>query len=245
MDFIRRVAATGKVELPDAAKKEVRLAFYYDIVQKVTRHNMPPSLTMSLDQTPAKLVPRSKTVQSKNGSTTVPIAGSITSTFVISLNGAFLPIQSIYEGKTTRYLPQVKFPASFCLSFNEEHWGNEKDSLKMIEDIVFPYVTKEREKLFSPNQPTLLFMDGFKRQMTKDVFEETRRQQHPTYQSPMETWHVSAIISGAHCQWLIQTIHEARIWYANKVTRTLGDGQDMEITINSKITTRKMGNENI
>lgn len=61
----------------------------------------------------------------------------------------------------------------------------------------------------------------------------------------METWHVSAIISGAHCQLLIQTIHEAKIWYANKVTRTLDDGQDLEITINSKITTRKMGNENI
>ena len=140
---------------------------------------MPPSLTMSLDQTPAKLVPRSKTVQSKNGSTTVPIAGSITSTFVISLNGAFLPIQSIYEGKTTRYLPQVKFPASFCLSFNEEHWGNEKDSFKEIEDIVFPCVTKEREKLFSPNQPTLLFMDGFKRQVTKDVLKKLEENKIP------------------------------------------------------------------
>ena len=34
MDFIRRVATTGNVELPDAAKKEVGLAFYYDIVQR-------------------------------------------------------------------------------------------------------------------------------------------------------------------------------------------------------------------
>ena len=202
---------------------------------------MPPSLTMSLDQTPAKLVPRSKTVQSKNGSTTVPIAGSITSTFVISLNGAFLPIQSIYEGKTTRYLPQVKFPASFCLSFNEEHWGNEKGDWRYR----FSMHHKREGKTFQSQSTYITIHGRFQETGDQGCFEEIRRQQHPTYQSPMETWHVSAIISGAHCQWLIQTIHEARIWYANKVTRTLGDGQDMEITINSKITTRKMGNENI
>ena len=94
MDFIRCAATKGKVEVPDAVKEEVSLSFYYDIVQKVTRHNVPPSLTMNLDQTPSKFVPGGKATQAKIGSTTVPIAGStekkaITLTFVIALNGIF------------------------------------------------------------------------------------------------------------------------------------------------------------
>ena len=189
MSFRRHAATRGKVEVPDAVKEEVGLPFYYDIVQKVTRYNIPPSLTMNLDQTPSKFVPGSKFAQAKIGSTTVPIAGStekkvIILTFVIALNGTFLPIQAIYKGKTTRCLPGVKFLESFCLSFNEKHWDNEKESLNIIEDIIVPYVTKDREKLSSPNQPALLIMDVFKGQMTNPVLKNFRRIQHPTYQSP-------------------------------------------------------------
>ena len=215
MGFRRRAATTRKVEVPDAVKEELGLSLYYDIVQKVTRHNIPPSLTMNLDQTPSKFIPGSKAMQAKIVSSTVPIAGStekkaIILTFVIVLNGAFLPIQEICEGKATRYLPRVKFPEAFCLSFNEKQWGNEKESLKIIEDIIVPYVTKEREKLSSPNQPALLIMDVFKGQMTNPCFEEIRRTQHPTYQSPgKHETSVSAI--RPNCQWLFQAIHEAQI----------------------------------
>ena len=83
---------------------------------------------MNLDQTSSKFVPGSKSVQAKIGSTYVPIAGStekkaITLTFVISLKGAFLPIQVIYKGKNTRCLPGVKFLESFCLNFFKKTLG--------------------------------------------------------------------------------------------------------------------------
>ena len=139
MGFKRRAAMAGKVEVPDAAKEEVGLSFYYDIVQKVTGSNKKKAITL---------------------------------TFVIALNGAFLLIQAIYESKTTRCLPRVKFPESFCLSFNENHWDNKKESLKMTEDINVPYVTKEREKLSSPNQPALLITDVFKGQMNTPILKK-------------------------------------------------------------------------
>ena len=74
---------------------------------------------MNLDQTTSKFVPGSKVTQANIWTTTVPIAGSVekkavTLTFVIALNGTFLRIQAIYEGKTTRRLPRVKFPEFFC-----------------------------------------------------------------------------------------------------------------------------------
>lgn len=83
---------------------------------------------MSIDQTPSKFIPGSKAMhmQAKIGSTTVPIAGStetktIILTFLIALNGAFVPIKAIYEGKTTGCLPRVKLPEFLCLSIRQKH----------------------------------------------------------------------------------------------------------------------------
>ena len=144
---------------------------------KVKRHNIPPSLTMSVDQTPSKFIPGSKAMQAKIGSTTVPIAGStetktIILTFLIALNGAFVTIKAIYEGKTTGCLPRVKLPESLCLSINQKHWGNEKEILKRNEDVIVPYATKERQKLSDPNQPTLLIMNVLKWHMTNPVLKK-------------------------------------------------------------------------
>ena len=94
-------------------------------------------MTMHLDQTLSKFIPGSISPQVKIGPTTVLIAGSsekkaVQLTFVINLNEAFFLFQAIYEGKTTRCLPRVEFPESFCLNFNEKHWDNEKENLKII-----------------------------------------------------------------------------------------------------------------
>ena len=101
-------------------------------------------------------------------SKTVAIAGStdkrmITTTFVITLTGDFLPVQLIYGGKTTKSLPPVKFPSEFHVTANPKHYSNEKESLEMMEQIVIPYEKKERQRLGLSNlQPTLLIMDVFK-----------------------------------------------------------------------------------
>ena len=81
MDFRRRAATTGKVELPDAVKEEVDLSFYYNVVQK-TKHNI--LIDHESRSGTSKFVPGSKATQAKIGSTTVPIAGStaLTLTFV-------------------------------------------------------------------------------------------------------------------------------------------------------------------
>ena len=61
---------------------------------------------------------------------------------------------------------------SFCLSFNEKHWGNKKESLKITENIIVPYVTKEKEKLSLPKQPAQLIMGVFKGQITNPVLKK-------------------------------------------------------------------------
>ena len=53
MGFVRRMAATAKIPIPEKACKEIELVFMHKIVQKVEKHNM----IINADQTPLKYVP--------------------------------------------------------------------------------------------------------------------------------------------------------------------------------------------
>ena len=111
------------------------------------------------------------------GSKTVPIKGStekrvITATFTITLDGHFLPVQVNYGGKTSKSLPRVNFPKSFSLSVNPKHYSNEQESIKVLEEIIIPYVKKERERLeMEKDQAALLIMDVFTGQMASRVLK--------------------------------------------------------------------------
>lgn len=93
-------------------------------------------------------------------------------TFTITLDGKFLPPQIIYGGKTQQSLPRVKFPPTFSLSANPKHYSNEEKSIKLLNEIIIPYLKKERNSLgLEKNHPTLLIMDVFKGQMTNPVLK--------------------------------------------------------------------------
>ena len=174
MGFTRRMKTTGKVEIPEGAKQEAELLFLHNIVTLIEEHNIPESLVMNLDQTPLKYVPVSHNTMAKNGVKSVSIAGSgdkrgITGTFVITLDGKFLPIQLIYGGKMKKSLPRYKFPESFSLSVNPKHFSNTEESIKIINEVVVRYVEKERENLGDKSQPALLILDVFRGQMTSEV----------------------------------------------------------------------------
>ena len=88
----------------------------------------------------------------KKGVKNVPISGiddkrSITALFSIILEEKFLPMQMIYEGKTMLSLPKIKFPERVSLSVNESHYSNEKESFKLLEEIILFYIKRTRESL--------------------------------------------------------------------------------------------------
>ena len=163
MGFTRGMKTTGKVEIPEGAKQEAELLFLHKIVTLIEEHNITESLVMNLDQTPLKYVPVSHNTMTKKGVKSVSIAGSgdkrgITGTFVITL-----------DGKTKQSLPRYKFPESFSLSVNPKHFSNTEESIKIINEIVVPYVEKEREKLGDKGQSALLILDVFRGQITSQV----------------------------------------------------------------------------
>ena len=81
-------------------------------------------------------------------------------------------MQLIYGGKTLQSLPRYKFPDSFSLSVNETHYSNRKESVKLLEEIIIPYVEAERtSRQLYPNQKALVIMDVFTGQMTREVLD--------------------------------------------------------------------------
>ena len=144
----------------------------------------------------------------------------------------------------------MKILESFFISFSEKHWGNEKDGFKIIQDIAVPYVTKEKEKLCSPNQPALLIMDVFNGQMSNPGLTKLEEHNILLTRVPGNITHMfqplGFTVNGCFAQFMKPKLVE---WYTNKVTRALHNGQDLKtITtgfINSKTTIRKMGNGNV
>ena len=80
-------------------------------------------------------------------------------------------MQLIYGGKTNQQtsLPRPKFPKLFSLSVNKKHYRNTLESIKIIDEVIIPYVNAQREILSNPNQAALLIFDVFCGQITDEV----------------------------------------------------------------------------
>ena len=57
MRFKRRMRTTGKVEIPEGARKEAESLYLHDIVSIVEKRDIPSHLVMNLDQISLKYVP--------------------------------------------------------------------------------------------------------------------------------------------------------------------------------------------
>ena len=64
----------------------------------------------------------------------------LTAVFGGSKTGKFLPPQVIYQGKIHRWIPKVKFPDDWDVTFQQNHWSNKGTMTDYIEKILLPYV---------------------------------------------------------------------------------------------------------
>ena len=78
-------------------------------------------------------------------------------------------MQLIYGGKTKQSFPNFEFSETFSLSVNPKHFSNTQESVKVIEEVVLPYVETQRKKLNNPKQAAVLIFDVFRGQMTEEV----------------------------------------------------------------------------
>lgn len=93
--------------------------------------------------------------------------------FACSLAGEFLPIQLIYQGRTTKCLPKgVTFPEDWHLTYTSNHWSNETTTIEYVNSIILSYITSTRKKLgLQPTHPALVLFDAFKGKCTDGVLK--------------------------------------------------------------------------
>lgn len=247
MGFVRRVKTSSKVNIPDSARKELEYLFHYEIATAVETQNIPYSMIINIDQTPLRYVSVGNYTLIDKGAKSVTIEGNndkrtITGTFGISLSGNFLPIQLIYGGKTNQSLPRFKFPAEFSLSANPTHYSNAAESIKLIEEIIVPYLENERKiHKLQPTQKGLLIMDVFTGQMTSSVHEVLDKNNICVVNVPANMTHLyqplDLTVNGYAKKFLKNKFNN---WYANQISKQLDAGTKLdEIRIKLKLSLLK------
>ena len=156
----------------------------------------------------------------------------INATFSITLTGEFLPIQLIYGGKTKKGILAVSFPSEFVMSANEKHYNSEREALNMLENVIIPYVEKQRVSLnLDFAHPTPLIMDVFKGQMTYAV-RELLNKNHIHLEKVTEN--LTCLfqpldVQGGPNGYLKRFMKKKfALWYSDQGIRALDEGKDIK-----------------
>ena len=155
MGYSRRMRTISRPPVPRGLYNECQIQFITEIDAKMKEFNIPPELILNADQTPSSYISVGRSTMAQRRSKDVAVKGlgdkrNITVTFVVTLSGEFLPMQIIYGGKTKASLPRFQFPKGFSLSQNPKHWSNEQETLRLIQEIINPYLVRKRAKLNLP-----------------------------------------------------------------------------------------------
>ena len=89
MRFAKRIGTTGKVKILESLREEIEISYFDAIVNTVEKKNIPISLLMNLDQTPANYVPGNNKSMVFKGSKSTSICGSIDKRITSPLTGRF------------------------------------------------------------------------------------------------------------------------------------------------------------
>ena len=111
--------------------------FLEQIRSTVLFEDIPLDLIFNWDQTGLNYVPVSNRTVEKEGAKRVEIKGlddkrQITAVFGGTLTGEFLPMQLVYQGRTTQCHPNSKFPDDWHITHSDNHWSNETTMINYI-----------------------------------------------------------------------------------------------------------------
>ena len=138
---------------------------------------VPAESIINSDQTSINYITVSSWTMEEEGSKRVQVVGKddkrqLTVLFACSVSGDFLPIQLVYQGKTTRCLPKYQFSSDWDIIFTANHWCNEFTMCQYIDKIILPYLSIKRKELkLTPEQPAVMIFDNFKGQCTEELLK--------------------------------------------------------------------------
>lgn len=233
MGFVKRKATTKSTPgLSGEDFERVKKGYLKQLARMVKLRDIPDNLIINLDQTGVKLVPTGDWTLAARGSRRVELAGlgdkrQITATFAASLDGTFLPMQILYQGKTNRSHPKNAFPDGFDIFHTPNHWANEKTCLRFFENIIFPYVKKVREEIgaLPVSQKALVVMDNFSGQTTPSLLEKLEEHEIVVIMVPARTTDRLQPLDVSTNKAAKDFLREKfRQWYAQEVEKQLQAG---------------------
>ena len=244
--FRRRVATTGKVEVPEGARKEAGLQHHFRIVNIIEKRNIPKSFVLNSDQTSSKYVTVGRTTMAPKNSTRVGLAGStdkrsITLTLTVPLDGKVLQFKIIYGDKTDQSLPKITFPAKFSTSVNEKHYSNTEEVIKHLQGILIPYVNEERKKIGDADQYALLIWAVLRGQKTEAVTSLLQEQKILNEYVPNNMTDYFQVLNLTVNKWVKDFMKQKfNEWFATQSRNELESGKELEnITIKFLLLTMK------
>jgi hypothetical protein len=160
----------------------------------IKEHRIPAELVINADQTGVVYLPGSRMTYAPRGSKQVGVIGNeekraFTVLLAVNAAGDRLPMQCVYEGKSPRSTPTASAAnrkecddAHFCFVFSGKtgnHWSNQKTMPEWIEDVVIPYVAREKARLgLPPSQKVLLIIDVWSVHRSAEL-RDWMRKHHP------------------------------------------------------------------
>ncbi|GAQ88167.1 hypothetical protein KFL_004060010 [Klebsormidium nitens] len=151
-----RRATTAASKLPDDWEQQGDdMAFR--IAAICYKDNIPPELVVNSDQTGVHLRPSSDLTYEQKNVKEVKILGKedkrqITCVVSSSAGGEVLPLQCVFEGKTSAVEPQgveatIAKAKGFDLTHSANHWSNQETSMWFVERVLVPWHAKKCAEL--------------------------------------------------------------------------------------------------
>ena len=154
-----------------------------------------------------------------------------------------MPLQIIYGGKTKASQPRgIDFPPEFSVTQNPKHWSNEKETLKLLDQVINPYVVKKRAELkLLENQKALVIWDVFKGQMTETVKQKLESLHIQLVSVPANVTHLFQLldltVNGSAKKFMCNQFSK---YYSNAVKVQIDSGKPVEeIDVDFRLTTLK------
>ena len=234
MNYVKR-RATTKHKVTVSNFEQVKQEFLMNIKAVATFEEVPNDLIINWDQTGIKYVPVSEWTMAEYKSKRVEVSGiedkrQITATFAASLTGTFLPVQLVYQGKTSKCHPSIDFPDNWHITHSPNHWCNESTMISYVQLVIVPYVQETRKNLGLPDsQSALVILDEFKGQTTHAVLNLLKQN------------NIEYVIVPPNCTDRLQPLDvsinkpakdflrkQFQSWYAEQIVSQKNDGQTVQ-----------------
>ena len=234
MGYVKRRGTTTAKINPDNFEN-LRETFLEQIRSTVLFEDIPLDLIFNWDQTGLNYVPVSNWTMEKEGAKRVEIKGlddkrQITAVFGGTLTGEFLPMQLVYQGRTTQCHPNSKFPDDWHITHSDNHWSNETTMINYIAKIIIPFVRKKRRELKkTEDQVALAIFDEFKGQVTQACCEMLWENNILFIRVPANCTDrlqpLDVSLNKAAKDFLRRQFQE---WYSNQILKQLNDGVEVK-----------------